>query len=233
MRKKKLILYVLALLLLTGGSAVGQGKWIKKKINVFYNNLTVYIDGQQLDTLVEPFIYEGHTMVPLRALGEALGKSVAWDEENGRIIIGEAPVSLAPPAKLTDLTVLRNVGDFYEKSGGFVITKRRFENGIAADIDKGSRTEFIVELSGKYQGLTGFVGVDDSTQDSAGAFNLTISGDGRVLYGPTKVLPGQYPIKLELGIAKMETVKFNVDWVQGEVGDYNPVLAAIANFKVQ
>lgn len=232
-RKRKIILCVLAFLLLTGGSAIGQGKWINKKINVFYNNLTVYIDGQRLDTPVEPFIYEGHTMVPLRALGEAMGKSVAWEAESGRIIIGEAPVSQAPPAKLTDLTVLRNVGDFYEKSGGFVITKQRYENGIAADLDKGSRAEFIVELAGKYQELTGFVGVDDSTQDSSGAFYLTISGDGRVLYGPTKVLPGQYPIKMKLGVEKMETVKFNVEWVQGGVGDYTPVLAAIANFKVQ
>lgn len=47
----------------------------------------VIIDGKQLVTTDHPFIENGRTLVPMRALFEALGVNVSWDETN-RVALG-------------------------------------------------------------------------------------------------------------------------------------------------
>ena len=55
-------------------------------IEVTTNGIKVYWDGVEKTLTnargekVEPMIYEGTTYVPLRAMGELLGKSVEWDQ---------------------------------------------------------------------------------------------------------------------------------------------------------
>ncbi|MGI6587285.1 MAG: exo-beta-N-acetylmuramidase NamZ domain-containing protein [Peptococcia bacterium] len=47
-----------------------------------YRAIVVYVQGQRVDFDVEPFIDQNNrTMVPLRAIGEALGAQVDWDEQ--------------------------------------------------------------------------------------------------------------------------------------------------------
>lgn len=65
-----------------------------KGITASYNNVKIYID-QKLITpkdvngnLVEPFIYNGTTYIPVRAVGEAFGKSVSWDGSTNSVYIG-------------------------------------------------------------------------------------------------------------------------------------------------
>ena len=40
---------------------------------------------------MEPFIYNGTTYLPVRAVGEALGKQVGWDGKTKTVYIGEVP----------------------------------------------------------------------------------------------------------------------------------------------
>ncbi len=52
--------------------------------NLFYfataaDAIPVYVDGQCVSFDVEPRIIDGRTMVPIRAIFEALGASVEWD----------------------------------------------------------------------------------------------------------------------------------------------------------
>lgn len=66
-----------------------------KTIDVSYRDIKIYIDGDLLTpkdasgALVEPFIYNGTTYLPARAISEALGKTVEWDEETNSVYIGE------------------------------------------------------------------------------------------------------------------------------------------------
>jgi len=43
--------------------------------------ISVFVDGIRLDLEVPPYLLDGRTLVPLRAIFEALGASVAWDPE--------------------------------------------------------------------------------------------------------------------------------------------------------
>lgn len=48
--------------------------------SVFAESITVLLDGSPLDFSVEPFITEGTTFVPMRAIFEALGAQISWDD---------------------------------------------------------------------------------------------------------------------------------------------------------
>ncbi len=69
----------------------------EKTITASYNDVKIYID-QKLITpkdvngnIVEPFIYNGTTYLPVRAVGEAFGKSVSWDKNTNTVYIGTQP----------------------------------------------------------------------------------------------------------------------------------------------
>jgi hypothetical protein len=63
----------------------------EQAIKVVYNNIKLVIDGKQIDPkdangkAVEPFIYNGTTYLPVRALATALGSNVAWDSSTATV----------------------------------------------------------------------------------------------------------------------------------------------------
>lgn len=66
---------------------VAFAKVSQMNIPVTYNNIKVLIDGKQLLTDKEPFIYDGTTYLPVRAVGEAVGKDVSWDGKTNTVLL--------------------------------------------------------------------------------------------------------------------------------------------------
>ncbi len=70
---------------------------ITKTVNAVYNNIKIVIDGKQITpkdangNTVEPFIIDGTTYLPVRAVSEALGKEVDWDGTSNTVYIGKKP----------------------------------------------------------------------------------------------------------------------------------------------
>ena len=68
-----------------------------KTIIASYNNLKIYIDEKLMTpkdvngNVAEPFIYNGTTYIPIRAVGEAFGKSVSWDGSTSSVYVGTQP----------------------------------------------------------------------------------------------------------------------------------------------
>ena len=59
------------------------------------NAVKVLIDGQNVEFTDQiPIIIEGRTLVPIRAVMEALGKQVAWDSENNMVIVSDEYITL-------------------------------------------------------------------------------------------------------------------------------------------
>ena len=46
------------------------------------NNISVYVEGEKVVFDTDPYITDGHTMVPMRGVMEALGATVSWEENN-------------------------------------------------------------------------------------------------------------------------------------------------------
>ena len=78
-------------------SLIASATQSTKKINVTYRDIKLSTDGTEFTPLdaegnvVEPFIYEGTTYLPVRAVGEALGRDVSWNNDTSTVIISGKP----------------------------------------------------------------------------------------------------------------------------------------------
>ena len=72
---KRTVTFLLLLTLIVGFSLIAAAS----------PGISVYIDGQRLQTDVDPIIIQGRTMVPMRAIFEALGAAVQWDGDTQQI----------------------------------------------------------------------------------------------------------------------------------------------------
>lgn len=73
------------------GTAVGAGAAteVRRQIEVIYRGIQIKVDGKLVQGDTEPFVTaaEGRTYVPARALAEALGARVSWDEANSTVVV--------------------------------------------------------------------------------------------------------------------------------------------------
>ncbi|WP_339275927.1 histidine-type phosphatase [Paenibacillus sp. FSL W8-0426] len=85
---KKIGISAAALALLTSVAVIDvYGAGFKRTIEVSEQSVNVIINGQKMEG--ESFLYNGVTYVPARAIGEALGKEVGWDENTRSVLVGQ------------------------------------------------------------------------------------------------------------------------------------------------
>ena len=94
----------------TTAQAIGYN-YRTKQLLAEYADIKLVVDGVPVTPTdsngmpVEPFACEGITYLPIRAVGEALGKQVTWDGKTKTVYIGEAPgqklylTKVCPPYK--------------------------------------------------------------------------------------------------------------------------------------
>lgn len=93
MKKLKTIVASLVLLL-TLVATVSASSGVKDA-QLHYRDIKVTLSGEQLNlvdangTPVEPFILDGTTYLPLRAIAGALGLDVGWDNQTSTVILTE------------------------------------------------------------------------------------------------------------------------------------------------
>jgi len=81
-----------AAVLLFNGVAVAAS--VTKTIDVTYRNIKLAVNGREFvpkdvnNSVVEPFIYNGTTYVPIRAVSQALNQRVTWDGDTSTVYIG-------------------------------------------------------------------------------------------------------------------------------------------------
>lgn len=70
---------------------------ISKTVTAVYNNIKLVINGEEITpkdangNIVEPFIIDGTTYLPVRAVASALGEDVNWDGKTNTVFIGKMP----------------------------------------------------------------------------------------------------------------------------------------------
>lgn len=100
--KKRIALMIAVLMLVLSFSTTGFASWLDKTIKASYRNITVFVNNTQKvattssGTVVEPFIVDGTTYVPLRGIAEMLGYQVSFNPTTYRIdIVGTDVAALA------------------------------------------------------------------------------------------------------------------------------------------
>lgn len=102
MKKERLKGFLLGLLTMTlifSASFSVYAATGSQNISASFNNIKLYVD-QKLVTpkdasgsTVEPFIYNGTTYLPVRAVADALGKEVSWDAVTKSVYLGTQPAA--------------------------------------------------------------------------------------------------------------------------------------------
>ncbi len=64
-----------------------HGETGKKQIEVTYRNIGIQVNGKEIESEQEPFLYQDRVYAPLRTIGEAVDKKVNWDNENNKVLI--------------------------------------------------------------------------------------------------------------------------------------------------
>jgi len=111
--------------------------------------IPVFVDGNRLQLEVPPYLLEGRTLVPLRAIFEALGVDVVWDPEYQTI-----------HAQMEDITVILMIG-----------SNIMFRNGVSYVIDVapvivgGGRTLVPTRLIAESFGATVYWNAETRTVD--------------------------------------------------------------------
>lgn len=153
-------------------------------ISVAYRGIRIFAGGKIIQS-EEPFIIEkkGIVMVPIRAISEAVGRAVVWDPKNNTVEIRPASSALTQtkPSNfvwLEDMMVLRNVGPFFRQEEPFSIAAGNHNRGLGVRMTGGS-AEVVIRTHGKYKAIEGWLGVDDETRNSSGAFFFSIFTDNK------------------------------------------------------
>lgn len=86
---------------LTTGIAIA--KTGTENLEAWYANIQILINGTKIQpkdangNIVEPFIVDGTTYLPIRAVGEALGKEVYWDSETNTVSLTDPALPTPTP----------------------------------------------------------------------------------------------------------------------------------------
>lgn len=101
MKDRKRFITILAaglcVVLLCGVSFAAGSTTTKKTLEAYYTGIKLVVDGIEVTPkdangkVVDPFVCDGTTYLPVRALANALGKEVDWDGETKTVYIGARP----------------------------------------------------------------------------------------------------------------------------------------------
>lgn len=158
-RLQGLIAGVLIGIIATSGTAFA--KTGSELIEAIYSNIKIYVDGVKIDptdaagNVVEPFIYNGTTYLPVRAIGNAIGKTVSWDGATQSVYLGEKPgdvqylMEVCPPYRTQQY-------DEFTLSNGktFSMSGTKYTNGFFISNNWGTGGYAIFNLNGKYDSIT-------------------------------------------------------------------------------
>ena len=236
-RLQGLIAGVLIGVIITGGTVFAKNG--SEMIEAFYNNIKIYVDGVHIEPkdasgkAVEPFIYNGTTYLPVRAVGEAIGKTVTWDGTTQSVYLGEKPGDVQ---YLTDVAPAfqYNSANYVEctSSNGkhFEMGGEKYTNGFYAtagtDINGNCIYPAFYNLNGKYKTVSFVAGALDNELSSDAEFR--IYADDKLIK-TLNIKPGNLPQKYVLDIKNALQLKIEMcactTWaIVGKIGMANIVL---------
>ncbi|MBO5409207.1 MAG: NPCBM/NEW2 domain-containing protein [Clostridia bacterium] len=198
---------VLSTVLLLG--CVAYAASTTKTIEAIYNNIKIYVDGIKVDSkdangnTVEPFIYNGTTYLPVRAVGEAVGKPVTWDGATQSVYLGAVPGEKQFLTDICEPFQTKSYDGSYNSNNGrsFKMAGKSYSNGFAMQgpgFNSAIDCYAIYNLDGKYQTMSFVAGHIDNTRIDDDA-ELSIYIDDKLYKQHTikvDALPQKYSVPL-------------------------------------
>ena len=212
MKKKRIMVFVFfALFALCLPAAAVETAAAVRYIRATYTGLTLVADGAEVISEAEPFSVDDVTYVPVRAVAEALGKEITWDEEANTVYIGAVPgqeswMRLLPPYTVDGSLAYALSGD--NESTYFTVAGQSYTEGVYLEhAETEQSASALWYTQGKYQSITFRVGhVDNSGNNDA---VLTVYLDGKKL-GSMEITWDAPPKMLRIPISNVENIRIEV-----------------------
>ncbi|NOU91646.1 hypothetical protein GC093_00130 [Paenibacillus sp. LMG 31456] len=228
-------------LLASVGTAFADGKLTD--INVVQGGIKLFVEGKLIKPtdsdgkIVEPFIYDGTTYLPLRALSNALTnnqKEVKWDGDTSSIYVGQAPV-----AAQTDIKEVKtyNEMDYYvnkEEKAVFEILDKK----ITAFNRFSNAYNFTYMLHSNYSQINGqlvvpYKNLGNTNKGGVSFYNVDKKGN-KTLIKSFKTTAGDDPIQVSVDVRGVEILEIQTynrnasgSSVETDGAFYNVTLAGI------
>ncbi|MGF7036082.1 hypothetical protein J2T17_007133 [Paenibacillus mucilaginosus] len=189
------------------------------KLDAFYGVKLMQNGVDKTPAENKPFIANGSTYVPLRAVGELLGVPVSWDGENSAVVIGEKVdgVLIQAPTRISSVDDDGNIRPASDSASietnaeAQINGKIYSTQGFSLESDQYAfinATLLGFDLNNQYKTLSFSIGMDDSY---AALRTITITDqDGNVLkelvLGKGTLLEG-----IKVDVSGVTELKVNVD----------------------
>jgi len=187
---------------------------ISKNLEVFYSSIKIYVDDTLVTPtdatgkVVEPFIYNGTTYLPVRAISNAFSKSVYWDGNTQSIYLG-VHQSDEPKAYLNNLEWFTRTG-----SSDAIIDwsnpKDNMGNLYSFGYYLWTNGSKSYAINGQYTKMTGNYVISDTGKNKSQLIStLNIYGDDILIYSKT-LEQGNSPVKFDIDLSGVNTLKIEV-----------------------
>lgn len=171
-------------------------------IEAVYANVKIYIDGTLIDpkdvngNKVEPFIYNGTTYLPVRAVGEAFGKAVSYDGQTKSVYVGMNPnektylLDVCWPYEMDGCyTCLQSEGESFQMAGD------KYSNGLRF----GQYSNYVYfNLNGEYETMQMTVGRIDGSRMNDQTISFIVDGE---VVGEVDICAEDLPTEIEIVFA--------------------------------
>lgn len=223
-----------ALTICIGSAIAVNAEAIRKEIYAVYDNIRIIVRGKEVTpkdgngNIVEPFVYEGTTYLPVRAISNALGEDVDWDGDTNTVYIGgkvakeDVPMdTLKPLEGKCEFTTDALYNNAYEHRGEKLITQNVMKRFPKYGY---SRATFV--LNGEYKELNGFLIVPDMYPNYETTITFTNVDTGEIIEKFT-TKHGEKPLKVTVDVLGIDRLKIETKFESYGVF-YNAYLTPIS-----
>lgn len=201
-----------------------------KTAELYYNDIKIRLNGDPVipkdatGKAVDPFIIDGTTYLPVRAIASALGLNVGWDAANQTVILGNDPEYKQPAAWLGELDTFTGSVSKYTVTNQQYDTSSTANNGDTFDriwsFDYSNTNGVSYLLKGQYTRLTGSFFVPSRNKDTSRVKRLMIYKDDALIYTSPELGSGVEPIDLDIDVSNGYKLTIVCQYKSGD-GWYN------------
>ena len=202
--------------------------------------VNVYVDDVKLDPKdangnpVEVFMYNGTTYLPVRAISDAFDKPIAWDGETQSVYVGTRGNVTVPTTYLIDMDYFASDAVYFASNSAAIAATdnlgTKYANALYRLAPPSSNSGYrTFKLNGMYSNLSGTFYQTYTHRSSSYKTNLTIYGDGKLLYNAS-VSTGIDPIPFTIDVTGVLELKVVLSSSSNtSTSAMNNVYAAVGN----
>ena len=231
-RLQGLIAGVLIGAMLTSG--IVFAKQASETINVIYDNIKILIDGKEYQPtdangdVVEPFIYNGTTYLPVRAIANAFDKEVDWEAKTSTVTLGSKNYDWLDQMGYVNYETTGTANSFSAIPNSTKTSDGKVQNrGIQFYLNDHDASRETEDGSSEcYQSISYLL--NNNYKDFVGSFSyinnsnrsmpskIIIYGDGKVIYNSPNLSYGMQTTNFNINVENIKLIEIKVQYINSK-----------------